>query len=71
MTPGSVAESIPARGQFSTDTLGDKLLALVLVFRPSDGWLSVLLLALNLRAMGRGLREVLDASRQRREQHAS
>ena len=48
MTPGSVAKMIPARNEFSFDSLGTRGLALIQAFRPSDGWLSVALLALNL-----------------------
>jgi transglutaminase-like putative cysteine protease len=39
---------IPARGGISFESLGPRVLALIQAFRPSDGWVSVVLLALNL-----------------------
>jgi hypothetical protein len=48
MTPSSVADALSARGSFSLETFWDKLLALLQAFRPPDGWLSVILLGLNL-----------------------
>lgn len=48
MTPGSVAGRIPGLSGLSFDSLGIRALALIQTFRPSDGWVSVSLLALNL-----------------------
>lgn len=48
MTPNGLAGTIPLRGRINLESLGDGLVALSNLFRPSDGWLSVALLAVNL-----------------------
>ena len=48
MTPGSVAEMDPPPGRFSLQSLGPRSLSLIQTFRPSDGWVTVVLLSLNL-----------------------
>jgi hypothetical protein len=48
VTPGSLGDTVAARGGFSLDSLWDKLISLVHTFRPPDGWVSVVLLAFNL-----------------------
>ncbi len=48
MTTSEVAEAIPLRERINPDSLGQVLVSLVNIFRPSDGWLAVGLLALNL-----------------------
>ena len=48
MTPGSVAEMDPPLGKFSLQSLGTRFLSLIQTFRPSDGWVTVVLLSLNL-----------------------
>lgn len=48
MTPGSVAKMVPPLGGFSFQSLGTRALSLIQTFRPSDGWVSVVLLSLNL-----------------------
>ncbi|MDA0734486.1 MAG: transglutaminase domain-containing protein [Chloroflexi bacterium] len=48
MTPGSVANMNPARNDFSFESLQVRGWALIQAFRPSDGWVSVALLSLNL-----------------------
>ena len=48
MTTSGMAQSIPVRERFNPDSLGQVLVSLINYFRPSDGWLAVGLLALNL-----------------------
>jgi len=48
MTPNGLAGAIPLKGRINLESLGDGLVALSNLFRPSDGWLSVALLAVNL-----------------------
>ena len=48
MTTGSLADAAAARSGVGWDALGDGLLAVTRFFRPRDGWLSLVLLALNL-----------------------
>ena len=48
MTTGSLADAAAARSGVGWEALGDNLLAVTRFFRPRDGWLSLVLLALNL-----------------------
>ncbi len=48
MSQAGVAESIPSGGRLSVDSLLDGAVALARILRPSDGWISLALLALNL-----------------------
>ena len=48
MTAGSLTDTVAGRSGVSWDSLGDGLLAVVQFFRPRYGWLSLVLLALNL-----------------------
>ena len=48
MTTGSLADAVAVRGDTGWNSLGDGLLAVARFFQPRDGWLSLVLLALNL-----------------------
>lgn len=48
MSQAGLAESIPAGNRLSADSVFDGALALARILRPSDGWISLALLILNL-----------------------
>ena len=48
MTVNGLADPGAARERLSTEVLADSLLAIARFFRPSDGWLAFLFLAMNL-----------------------
>ena len=48
MTPGQLAQGIQVRQRFDFEGLFDSGLKLSRVLRPADGWISIILLALNL-----------------------
>ena len=48
MSQTGLAETIPAGRRLSAESAGDGAIALAKFLRPSDGWLSLALLALNL-----------------------
>lgn len=48
MTLSGLADSIATRSSIGFESLGQKLIALLQLLRPTDGWLSVILLSLNL-----------------------
>lgn len=48
LTPSSIARRAPAPEGFNLEWVWEKTLAVLAAFRPSDGWLSIVFLAMNL-----------------------